>query len=313
MKPLPAFLALLFALAAAAASNRSPVDLATAGRGIINLDTNSFDVLTAPNRNWSLAVHLTALDPKRRCAPCRQFDSTWKAVAAAWAQVSKEHRDSHFFATLDFDNGQTVFQKLGLSSAPVVLVYPPTQGPRASASGKTAPSKYDFPNGFEPGPLAEYISKHTPIPIPYKEPLNWGKYLSLAVASTLLLVVLRYVAPVLQNRWTWAVSTVLTCLVMTSGFMFTRIRNVPYNGGNGQWIAAGYSNQFGQEVQVISFIYGLLAAAFLMLILVIPKQTSPNRQRVQVYLWTTVIMIVYSILLSLFRVKNKGYPFKLFL
>lgn len=68
-----------------------------------------------------------------------------------------------------------------------------------------------------------------------------------------------------------------------------------------------------------------------MLILVVPLQSSPQRQRLQVYLWTGVIMIIYSVLVSLFRVKNKGkadfpafkiglihfislgYPFKLFL
>lgn len=107
--------------------------------------------------------------------------------------------------------------------------------------------------------------------------------------------------------------------------MFTRIRGSPYSGGDGQWIAAGYQNQFGQEVQVIAFIClsfsaffylricfdpnltdGLLAFSFLMLILVIPYQSSPQRQRLQVYLWTGVIMIIYSVLVSLFRVKNRG-------
>lgn len=112
---------------------------------------------------------------------------------------------------------------------------------------------------------------------------------------------------------------------MTSGYMFTRIRGSPYSGENGQWIASGYQNQFGQEVQVVAFIClfcylffylrscseldrldGLLAFSFLMLILVIPYQSSPQRQRLQVYLWTGVIMIIYSVLVSLFRVKNRG-------
>lgn len=57
---------------------------------------------------------------------------------------------------------------------------------------------------------------------------------------------------------------------------------------------------------------GLLSFAFLMLLLVVPTQTSPTRQRAQVYLWSAIIVIVYSLLLSLFRVKNRGYPFKLF-
>lgn len=109
-------------------------------------------------------------------------------------------------------------------------------------------------SGFEAKPLADYISRHTPIPVPYKDPIDLGRYITYAVASMSALLVLRYLAPVLQNRWTWAVVTILTCLVMTSGFMFTRIRNSPYSGGNGQWVAAGYSNQFGQEVHVLAFI-----------------------------------------------------------
>jgi hypothetical protein len=43
-----------------------------------------------------------------------------------------------------------------------------------------------------------------------------------------------------------------------------------------------------------------------MLISIIPRQTSPHRQRLQVYLWTGVIVILYSVLISLFRLKNRG-------
>ncbi|KAM6500509.1 oligosaccharyl transferase subunit OST3/OST6 family [Amanita muscaria] len=311
---LSSFLFLSLLALVAASPHQQIADLAAKSKGVIRLDADTFDLITAPKRNWSVSIQLTALDPKRRCAPCREFDSSWNAVAAAWNRVPKDSRDHHFFATLDFDNnGHSVFQKLGLSSAPVVFVYPPTDGPRAAAYGKTSPSKYDFPNGFEPRPLAEYISKHTPIPIPYKDPINWGRYITFAASAVSFALVLKYVAPILQSRWTWAIGTIVTCLVMTSGFMFTRIRNSPYTGGDGNWIAGGFQNQFGQEVQVVAFIYGLLSLAFLMQILVIPYQTSPTRQRLQVYLWTAVIVIVYSIIVSLFRVKNRGYPFRLFL
>lgn len=43
-----------------------------------------------------------------------------------------------------------------------------------------------------------------------------------------------------------------------------------------------------------------------MLIMVVPYQTSPQKQRVQVWLWTGVILIIYSVLVSLFKVKNRG-------
>lgn len=138
------------------------------------------------------------------------------------------------------------------------------------------------------------------------------------------LFVLRYISPVVQNRWTWAILTVGTSLIMTSGYMFCRIRGMPSSGSNGNWIAAGFQNQFGQEVNVVAslcsshlpsvigtsyinhFSDGLLSLSFLMLVIVVPYQTSPSRQRVQVYLWTGVFVVVYSVLVSMFRVKNRG-------
>lgn len=112
--------------------------------------------------------------------------------------------------------------------------------------------------------------------------------------------------------------------------MFTRIRGSPYTGADGSWIAGGYQNQFGQEVQVVALICmkyttvvvllptnltidGTLAFSVVMLTMIVPYQTSPARQRLQVYLWSGVLMLIYSVLVTLFRVKNRGYPFKLLL
>ena len=108
--------------------------------------------------------------------------------------------------------------------------------------------------GFEAGPLAEHLSKYTPIPIPYTEPVDWSRYITIATGILSALLAVSFLSPIIQNKWTWAAGTVIVSLVMTSGFMFTRIRGVPFTGGNGDWIAQGYQNQFGQEVQVVSFI-----------------------------------------------------------
>ncbi|KAJ6596910.1 hypothetical protein DFH09DRAFT_1258647 [Mycena vulgaris] len=297
--------------AATDATRQKLVALAAAGGGLIKLDSASYDLLTTPDRDWSASIEFTALDTRRRCAPCKEFNPSWNAVAKAWSKAPKAHRDNHFFATLDFDDGQTVFQKLSLSSAPVVYVYPPTEGPRATA--KSSPSKYDFSHGFEAEPLAQHLSNHTPIPIPYSAPFDWARWITIGAGLLAFAVTLRFVAPVLQSRWTWAIVSILTSLVMTSGYMFTRIRNSPFMGGDGSWIAGGFQNQYGQEVQVVALVYGTLGAAFLMLTMVIPYQTSAQRQRFQIYLWSTIIMLVYSILVVLFKVKNRGYPFRLLL
>ena len=109
-------------------------------------------------------------------------------------------------------------------------------------------------SGFDAAPLAQVVSRFTPIPIPYKEPIDWTRLAIIGIGALGFILVLHFVSPLIRNKWSWAAITVLAMLVMTSGFMYSRIRSVPYTGPNGQWIAAGYQNQFGQEVHVIAFV-----------------------------------------------------------
>ena len=109
-------------------------------------------------------------------------------------------------------------------------------------------------SGFDAGPLAEQLSQSTPVRIPYKAPIDWSKYGTAIGFGMILLSGVRLFLPILRSRWAWAVGIVLTSLIMTSGFMFVRIRGMPQIGANGQWIAPGFQSQFGQEVQVVSFI-----------------------------------------------------------
>ncbi|TFL07636.1 oligosaccharyl transferase subunit OST3/OST6 family [Pterulicium gracile] len=312
MKSISSLLLLPLVLAAKPPQERL-AELAQKNNGVIPLDATTFELITGPKRTWSASIQLTAMDPRRRCGPCKEFDPSWKTVAEAWSTVPAKHRDTHFFGTLDFDNAQAVFQKLNLATAPVVMIYPATEGPRQLASGKTGPSKYEFSQGFDPLPLAQHLNSHTPVPIPFKAPIDWNKYATIAFGFLAFATFLRYAQPVLQSRFTWGIITVISIVVFTSGFMFNRIRNTPWAGPKGASVAAGFQTQYAQETQMVGMIYGTLAASFAMLIFVTPYTKSSSRQRVQVYIWNAVIIIVYSILVSLFKIKNKAYPFKLFL
>ena len=67
----------------------------------------------------------------------------------------------------------------------------------------------------------------------------------------------RFILPILMSRWTWALITIGTSLIMVGGFMFVRIRGMPYvaGGQNGaELISPGFQNQYGIEVQIIAFI-----------------------------------------------------------
>jgi len=311
LAPLLALLLVPLSLAASVEQDHAQlIQLAKANNGVIPLNEASFTALTNSKRTWSASIQFTAMDKRRRCTPCKEFEPAWIAVGSAWNTVSPKDRDTHFFGTLDFENAQAVFQRLGIMSAPVVNVYPAVEGPRKPASGKTEPFKYDFSNGFDPAPLAEQLSSHTPVPIPYRTPINWARWVSFGAMTLVSLLSIRFVLPVLKGRLVWILLTVIPSIIFTGGFMFTQIRGSPWEMPDGQWMAPGYSNQYGKEVQMISIIYGGLASCFLALILITPY-VSPARQRAQVYVIVAVIVFIFSALLSIFRFKNRGYPFKI--
>ena len=70
--PFLALLSLPFCLAASVESvHEKLVKLAAVNNGLIKLDERTYDMLTSPKRTWSATVQLTAMDPRRRCTPCR--------------------------------------------------------------------------------------------------------------------------------------------------------------------------------------------------------------------------------------------------
>jgi len=114
--------------------------------------------------------------------------------------------------------------------------------------------------------------------------------------------------------------------------MFNHIRKVPYVAGDGRggmsYFAGGFSNQFGLETQIVAAMCkfwliaflkyevlistdGVLSFATIALALKVPRMADAKNQQVAVVLWGSVMFLMYSFLLSVFRIKNGGYPFYL--
>lgn len=71
--PLLALLVLPFAHAAVSKdkAHAELVKLAAANNGVVNIDDRTYELLTVPNRDWSATVVFTAMDPRRKCGPCK--------------------------------------------------------------------------------------------------------------------------------------------------------------------------------------------------------------------------------------------------
>jgi oligosaccharyltransferase complex subunit gamma len=111
----------------------------------LKLSETSYKTLTSAPRDYSVSVLLTALETRFACQLCRDFQPEYNLLAKSWSQGDKAAASRVLFGTLDFVDGRDVFVSLGLQTAPVLLFFPPTEGPHAVASPE--PLRYDFTNG----------------------------------------------------------------------------------------------------------------------------------------------------------------------
>ncbi|KAK8206579.1 oligosaccharyl transferase subunit ost3/OST6 [Zalaria obscura] len=280
-------------------------------------DASYADLTTAP-RDYSVAVLLTALEARFGCGLCQEFQPEWNLLAKSWVKGDRSGESRLVFGTLDFTDGKGTFQSLMLQTAPVLLLFHPTTGPNAKPD--TQPIRFDFTSGISTAdPIHAWISRHLatgPHP-PVVRPINYVKIVTTVTAVlgaiTLFTVAAPYVMPIIQNRNLWAAISLIAVLLFTSGHMFNHIRKVPYVAGDGKggvsYFAGGFQNQFGLETQIVAAMYGVLAFATISLALKVPRMTDPRAQQIAVFVWGGVVLGMYSFLLSVFRIKNGGYPF----
>ena len=189
--------------------------------------------------------------------------------------------------------------------------------------------------------MVGWISRYLPDgPKPaIQRPLNFIRIITITTTTlgivSFLSVAYPYILPAIQNRNLWAGISLITILLFTSGHMFNHIRKVPYVAGNGQggisYFAGGFSNQFGMETQIVAAMCmypmsksplskptlmvtrsdGTLSFATIALALRVPRMSDPKKQQLAVFIWGAVMFGMYSFLLSVFRIKNGGYPFHL--
>ncbi|KAL1866917.1 oligosaccharyl transferase subunit ost3/OST6 [Paecilomyces lecythidis] len=290
---------------------------AQAHYGHLALDDSTYEEITSKPRDYHVAVLLTAVEARYGCALCREFQPEWELVARSWNKGAKPEDLKLLFSTLDFNNGRQAFQKLMLQTAPVVLLFPPTIGPSAQVDG--SPFRLDFSGPISAEQVYAWISRHLPEgdKPPLVRPVNYMRLVSILGlfmgTLSLLAVTSPYVIPIVRNRNLWAAISLISILLFTSGHMFNHIRKVPYVAGDGRggisYFAGGFANQFGMETQIIAAIYGILSFATIALALKVPRMSDTKAQQMAVVIWGVVLLGVYSFLLSVFRIKNGGYPF----
>ncbi|PSR97672.1 hypothetical protein BD289DRAFT_83252 [Coniella lustricola] len=286
----------------------------------VKFDDAAYKEVTALPRDYSFAVLLTATDPRFGCQMCREFGPEWDLLGSSWTKGDKAGDSKIIFGTLDFNDGRDTFMSLGLQTAPVLLFFQPSVGEFAVT--ELDPLRFDFNSGKPSAEsVRDWIVRHTPgrVHPSFSRPTDYfSAIISLVIVTfvaTLTYTMWSFINQYLFHRKVVMVACLGYMLFHTGGAMFNSIRNTPYVGqdGNGRisYIAGGFQSQYGLESQIISGLYGALALTAIYLGDRIPRYTDSKVQTLAILITGFLMLVLYSFLLSIFRVKNGGYPFSL--
>ncbi|KAI1317804.1 oligosaccharyl transferase subunit ost3/OST6 [Mortierella claussenii] len=288
---------------------------ASANKGIIQIDSHTFDETMALPRNYSLVLLFTAMSSQVQCVACKNFDPEFRLVASSWLGLADKSK--LFFGVVDFSTDQSIFQHFDIKSAPTILFFPNAD----PALSDVEVDRYDYmKRGLQAESFAHWVRARSGAPLVIRRPFDFMSF-ALNLIGVLVTGVVGHAlhsraGRVFRSKYLWAASSLFIIFIMISGHMWNQIRKPSYSisGRDGQqgFIATGMQNQFGLETQIVAVLYAVLSGSVVSLISSVPRVEDPAKQRATVWLWMGVIGISFNVLLHIFRLKAPHYPYRLY-
>ncbi|KAL9973173.1 hypothetical protein ACROYT_G019590 [Oculina patagonica] len=266
--------------------------------------------LRASPRNYSVILMLTALAPHRQCTICREANNEFTILANSW-RYSQQYSNKVFFAMVDFDEGPDVFNALRLNSAPMFMHFPAKGKPKKADT-------YDIQRmGFSAEQLARWVAERTDVNVRIFRPPNYMGAVIMGLLVVLiggLLYVRRKNLEFLYNRTYWAIGALCVVFAMTSGQMWNHIRGPPYAHKNPQtgqvsYIHGSSQAQFVAETHIVIVLNALYVAGMILLNEKALEVKEVGKRRIVVMVGLGLVVLFFSLLLSVFRSKYHGYPY----
>merc|ERR1711953_149843 len=289
------------------------VDL-SAKRPVIRLNGNKFrDYVRNSPRNYSIVVMFTALSAQRQCAICKQASEEYQIVANSY-RYSQQYSDNLFFAMVDFDEGPDVFQIMKLNSAPVFMHFP--------AKGK--PKKLDSMDiqrvGFGAEAIAKWIGERTEVNIRVFRPPNYTGTIAMFIlfgVTIVLIYMRRNNLEFLYNKNLWGMMALFFVFAMTSGQMWNHIRGPPLvhktQGGQVAYIHGSSQGQFVLETYLVMCLYAVITLGMVMMTDAADGKGDVGKKRMIAGVGVGLFALFFSLILSIFKQKAGGYPYRFLL
>uniref|UniRef100_G3TAA2 Dolichyl-diphosphooligosaccharide--protein glycosyltransferase subunit MAGT1 n=1 Tax=Loxodonta africana TaxID=9785 RepID=G3TAA2_LOXAF len=284
----------------------------TSKRPVIRMNGDKFRRLVkAPPRNYSVIVMFTALQLHRQCIVCKQADEEFQILANSW-RYSSAFTNKIFFAMVDFDEGSDVFQMLNMNSAPTFINFPAKGKPKR---GDT----YELQvRGFSAEQIARWIADRTDVNIRVIRPPNYAGPLMLGLLLAVIggLVYLRRSnMEFLFNKTGWAFAALCFVLAMTSGQMWNHIRGPPYahknpHTGHVNYIHGSSQAQFVAETHIVLLFNGGVTLGMVLLCEAATSDMDIGKRKIMCMAGIGLVVLFFSWMLSIFRSKYHGYPYR---
>lgn len=284
---------------------------------VIKLDGEMYTKLlrTAP-RNYSVVLMLTSLNPRQNCKPCVHVAQEFAVAANSWRRSNKYVPSSLYFAIAEFDSSPEIFEKLKLQTIPVIMHFPPVGSPKPDDTYKMQTL------GLEAESIAKFVTERTSNAFLIYRPPDYSKYIliiaTLLVASLAIYKFLPDIFKLYRNPTVWAIVSVLFCCNFASGAMWNQIRQPAYSynhpqSGEPVLFHPSSQSQFGIESHIVLVLYAVASSAIILLNMSAPYYSSAIKRRSAVYMYLGIFAFILSLIFAVFRSKQRGYPFRLFL
>lgn len=263
-------------------------------------------------RNYSFIVMMTALSPQRNCHICRSAHEEFIVTANSYRNSPHFESKRLYFGMVDFDDGSEIFNSLNINTAPCFLYF-------NEKGNFRNPDELNIQKvGFTADVIMRWITEKTGMTFKIVRPPSFFLPVVLIVMGLIgagILYISRDSLSLIFNRNMWALSAVAIVLLMTSGQMWNHIRGAPFMppGRNRNFIHGSSSGQFGIETYLVMFINAGIAVGMVLMTdnLKAGDKSDMRRKKFLARVGFFMVIIFFSLLLSIFRQKSYGYPYRL--
>uniref|UniRef100_A0A0N5BSF7 Magnesium transporter protein 1 n=1 Tax=Strongyloides papillosus TaxID=174720 RepID=A0A0N5BSF7_STREA len=289
-------------------------------RPIMALNTEKFkQYVSSSPRNYSIIAMFTALSPQVNCQVCKPAYEEFEIVANSYRHQYPDAKKL-YFVMVDYADAPEVFASINLNTAPAFFHFP-AKGARTSRDTMDVQV-----SGFEADVLARFVKERTEVSINVVRPPSYGAPIMILL-FLLMIVSILYIRrdnlDFLYNRSAWGAFCLFLVFAFMSGQMWNHIRGPPFAINNPKTGAATFIHSSTQyqlisETYIIGGLYALVTIGFVLLNDAAaddnaenPKPSQLLKRNIIVVVGLVISIVGFSLLLSVFRSKHRGYPYSL--